>query len=65
MRNLQTALLYKWFNEVWNNDDENSIDKLMTHDSTAKGILKTVNRKVPRVLKYFLRILEASFMMLK
>ena len=39
MRNVQTTLLYKWFDEVWNKGDESSIDKLMTHNSTAKGIL--------------------------
>jgi predicted ester cyclase len=39
MRNVQTTLLYKWFDEVWNKGDENAIDRLMTSESPAKGIL--------------------------
>ena len=39
MRNIQTTLLYKWFDKVWNKGDESSIAKLMTNDSIAKGIL--------------------------
>jgi steroid delta-isomerase-like uncharacterized protein len=38
MHNVQSTLLYKWFNEVWNNSDESAIDKLMTQDATAHGI---------------------------
>ena len=39
MRNVQSTLLFKWFDKVWNKDDENAIDELMTHDSKAIGIL--------------------------
>ncbi len=39
MRNLQTTLLFNWFDKVWNNGDENAIDELMTHDSKANGII--------------------------
>ncbi len=39
MRNVQTTLLYKWFDEVWNNGDEQAIDRLMTSESPAKGII--------------------------
>ena len=38
MHNVQSTLLYKWFNEVWNNGDESAIDKLMTQNATAHGI---------------------------
>ncbi len=39
MRNVQTTLLYKWFDEVWNKGDEHAIDRLMTSESPAKGII--------------------------
>lgn len=39
MRNVESTFLYKWFDEVWNKSDENAIDRLMTHDSEAHGIL--------------------------
>ena len=38
MRNVQSTLLYRWFDEVWNRDDENAIAKLMTEDSKIHGI---------------------------
>ena len=46
MRNIQSTLLYNWFEEVWNKSNENAIDQLMTDkaefygietDNTAKG----------------------------
>jgi predicted ester cyclase len=39
MRNVQSTLLYKWFDKVWNKGDENAIDELMTNDSEAHGII--------------------------
>ena len=39
MRNVHSTLLYRWFDEVWNRNDENAIDKLMTADSKAHGII--------------------------
>ena len=30
MRNVQSTLLHRWFEEVWNKDDENAIDKLIS-----------------------------------
>ena len=38
MRNKQSTLLYRWFDEVWNQDKENSIDELMTGDGIAHGL---------------------------
>jgi len=61
MRNPQAALLYKWFNDVWNNDDESSIDKLMTHDSTAKGILKEGEPKGAEGFKIFYKDFRSQF----
>ena len=39
MREAKSTVLYKWFNDVWNKDDEKAIEKLMTPDSFAHGIL--------------------------
>lgn len=39
MRNSKSTLLYKWFNEAWNNDNESAIEKLMTTDSYDHSIL--------------------------
>jgi predicted ester cyclase len=38
MRNVQSTLCYKWFDEVWNKGDEDAIDRMMGEAATAKGI---------------------------
>jgi len=61
MRNHQNALLYKWFDEVWNKDDESSIDKLMTHDSSAEGIFKEGQPKGAEGFKIFFKDFRNQF----
>jgi predicted ester cyclase len=39
MRNPASTVLSSWFNEVWNNDDESAIDKLMQPDAVIHGIV--------------------------
>jgi predicted ester cyclase len=39
MRNVQSTLLYRWFNEVWNRDDKNAIDALLTDSSKVHGLV--------------------------
>jgi hypothetical protein len=39
MRDITSTLLYQWFNEVWNENREDSIDKLMATASYAHGII--------------------------
>jgi predicted ester cyclase len=39
MRDPRLTLLHRWFEEVWNQDREDSIDQLMTNDSYAHGIV--------------------------
>jgi predicted ester cyclase len=39
MRTVQSTLIYRWFEEVWNKDNKNAIDSLMTNNSMTKGIL--------------------------
>lgn len=38
MRNKQSTLLYRWFEEVWNEGKENSIDQLIADDCVAHGL---------------------------
>jgi len=61
MRNVQSTLLYKWFNEVWNKGDENAIDKLMTPDSDAHGILKEDQPKGAEGFKIFFNDFRNQF----
>jgi len=61
MRNVQSTLLYKWFNEVWNKGDENAIDKLMTHDSDAHGILREDQPKGAEGFKIFFNDFRNQF----
>ena len=39
MRNKTSTLLNRWFEEVWNQGNEDSIDQLMTAEAHAHGIL--------------------------
>ena len=39
MRNAQSTLVYKWFDEVWNKNNENAIDNLMANESKHRGIM--------------------------
>lgn len=41
MRNIKETLSYKWFTEVWNNNDESAINRLMIDDTIARGIKST------------------------
>lgn len=61
MRNLQTTLLYKWFDEVWNNDDENAIDRLLTPTAMAKGIVPDDQPKGPKGFKVFFNDFRKQF----
>lgn len=61
MRNLHSTLLHKWFTEVWNKDDINSIEKLMTHDSSAEGIFKEGQPKGIEGFKIFFKDFRSQF----
>jgi len=39
MRDTKSTLLHRWFEEVWNQNQEDSIDQLMTQDGVAHGIV--------------------------
>ena len=61
MRDVQTTLLYKWFDEVWNKGDENAIDRLMTHSSSAKGIIPDDQPKGAAGFKVFFNDFRNQF----
>ena len=61
MRNLQTTLLYRWFDEVWNKDDENAIDRLFSPTATANGIVPESQPKGPSGFKIFFNQFRSQF----
>jgi predicted ester cyclase len=61
MRNVQSTLLFKWFNEVWNKGDENAIDKLLTSDAKANGIIADDQPKGSEGFKLFFNDFRKQF----
>ena len=61
MRNVKSTLMYKWFSEVWNNDNEHAIDKLMAGDAIAEGILTEDMPKGTEGFKIFFRNFRSQF----
>ncbi|QIP14834.1 ester cyclase [Spirosoma aureum] len=61
MRTATSTVLYKWFNEVWNEDNEDAIDQLMTSESAAIGILTADQPKGPEGFKIFFRGFRSQF----
>ena len=61
MRNAKSTVLYKWFHEVWNNNNEAAIDELMTADSFAHGILTDDQPKGPEGFKIFYNNFKSQF----
>ena len=61
MRNVQSTLLHRWFEEVWNKDDENAIDQLLTRDAEAHGILTEDQPKGAEGFKLFFNNFRTQF----
>lgn len=61
MRNTKSTLLNRWFEEVWNQSQEDSIDKLMTADSNAHGILSEDQPQGAAGFKIFYRDFRDQF----
>jgi predicted ester cyclase len=38
MRDKKSTLLYRWFDQVWNNSNEDAIEQMMTGDARFQGI---------------------------
>lgn len=58
---MQSTILYRWFHEVWNQDDENAIDRLLTTDALAHGILTSDQPKGPEGFKQFFQSFRSQF----
>ena len=61
MRDKKTTVLYKWFQEVWNESKEDSIDKLMTDDATAHGLVADNHLKGAGGFKIFYKNFREQF----
>jgi predicted ester cyclase len=61
MRDTKSTVLYKWFNEVWNNNNEDAIDRLMTSDSFIHGIISDKQPNGAEGFKVFFRDLKTQF----
>lgn len=61
MRDPKSTILYQWFQEVWNEGLEDSINKLMTHDSNAHGIIAEGQPRGAEGFKIFYRDFRKQF----
>ena len=61
MRDKKSTLLHQWFEEVWNQNRENSIDKLMGTEAYAHGIVAADQPKGPSGFKLFYRGFKEQF----
>jgi uncharacterized protein (TIGR02246 family) len=60
MRKKETTLLYKWFNRVWNDNNEAAIAELMTDDAQFQGIDDSLPKGVVGFQTFF-RIFTAQY----
>ena len=61
MPNIESTLLFKWFNEVWNNGDESAIEKLFDENGIAHGITASDSPPGPEGFKTFYKSFNEQF----
>lgn len=61
MPNTQSTLLYKWFNEVWNDGDESAIDRLFHAEGRANDLTAADSPRGPEGFKAFYRDFKNQF----
>ena len=61
MRDTKSTLLHRWFEEVWNQNQEDSIDRLLTATSNAHGIVAADQPRGPSGFKNFYREFKEQF----
>lgn len=61
MRDIKATLLYKWFHDVWNNDNEAAIDNLMSCDVYAHGLIANDQPCGAEAFKGFFRDFRSQF----
>ena len=61
MRNARSTLVYKWFDEVWNKNNENAIDNLMANDTNHRGIMSEDQENGVAGFKIFFNDFRSKF----
>ncbi|UFH53646.1 ester cyclase [Spirosoma sp. KNUC1025] len=61
MRNMTSTVLYRWFHEVWNKDNEDAIETFMTPDAFPHGILTDDQPRGAEGFKQFFRGFRSQF----
>ena len=61
MRNKNSSLLFRWFQEVWNNSNETVIHELVADDAIAHGITDENKHKGPEGFKTFYESFRSKF----
>jgi predicted ester cyclase len=61
MRDKKSTVLYQWFQEVWNESKEESIDKLMADDANAHGLIAEGQPKGAAGFKIFYKNFREQF----
>lgn len=61
MPHVATTLLYRWFNEVWNQGDPNAIDALLTDDAVVHGIDTGQGLRGPAGFHHFYQSFTGQF----
>ena len=60
MRDTKSTLLNRWFEEVWNQNLEDSIDKLMTTESMLMEYYQMINPKEHQDSRFFTGALRSN-----
>ena len=61
MRNIQSTVLFNWFEEVWNKNYENAIDEFMNEDAVFHGIETQDGARGTTGFKLFFRDFTSQF----
>jgi len=61
MRNINSTVLYRWFQEVWNKSNVDAIDELMGEDTIARGITDENSPRGPEGFKAFFHDFKSRF----
>ena len=63
MTQIYETLMHRWFQEVWNQGREDTVDELLTEDSVAHGLPGEAggDMRGPEAFKQFLRKFRAAF----
>lgn len=60
-KDITKTVLYRWFQQVWNQDNEAAIDALMTDQAIAHGLMQDNLSKGPAGFKVFFHGFRQNF----